>query len=70
MSSGMVSYKTDANKSEKRVYKTVMRPAMLNQFELVALKKRQEAEVEVAELRMLKFALGMNRLGRIRNEYT
>lgn len=41
------SYQTDASKSEKKVYKMVIRPAMLYQFELAALKKRQEAEVEV-----------------------
>ena len=33
------------------VYKTVARPAMLYGLETVALGKRQEAELELAELR-------------------
>ncbi|KAK3568428.1 hypothetical protein QTP86_006930 [Hemibagrus guttatus] len=39
------------------------------QAETVSLKKRQESELEVAELRMLRFSLGVTRLDRIRNEY-
>ncbi|MCJ8728839.1 hypothetical protein PDJAM_G00009160 [Pangasius djambal] len=35
----------------------------------VALRKRQESELEVAELKMLRFSLGVTRLDRIRNEY-
>ena len=31
--------------------------------------KRQEAELEVAELKMLRFSLGVTRMDRIRNEY-
>jgi hypothetical protein len=36
---------------------------------LRALTKKQEAELEVAELKMLRFALGVMRMDRIRNEY-
>ncbi|MCJ8744040.1 hypothetical protein PDJAM_G00101730 [Pangasius djambal] len=52
-----------------KVYKTVVRAAMLYGLETVALRKRQEAELEVAELKMLRFSLGVTRLDRIRNEY-
>ena len=52
-----------------KVYKTVVRPAMLSGLEAVALTKRQEAELEVAELKMLRFSLGVTRMDRIRNEY-
>ncbi|MCJ8729767.1 hypothetical protein PDJAM_G00110730 [Pangasius djambal] len=39
------------------------------QAETVSLRKRQESELEVAELKMLRLALGVTRLDRIRNEY-
>ncbi|KAK3521102.1 hypothetical protein QTP86_001894 [Hemibagrus guttatus] len=39
------------------------------QAETVSLRKRQESELEVAELKMLRFSLGVTTLDRIRNEY-
>ncbi|KAK3531491.1 hypothetical protein QTP70_023282, partial [Hemibagrus guttatus] len=36
-----------------KVYRTVVRPAMLYGLETVSLRKRQESELEVAELKML-----------------
>ena len=38
-------------------------------LETVALTKRQESEMEVAELKMLRFALGVTRMDKITNEY-
>ncbi|KAK3536646.1 hypothetical protein QTP86_015449 [Hemibagrus guttatus] len=52
-----------------KVYRTVVRPAMLYGLETVSLRKRQESELEVAELKMLRFSLEVTRLDRIRNEY-
>ncbi|KAK3514013.1 hypothetical protein QTP70_001283 [Hemibagrus guttatus] len=52
-----------------KVYRTVVRPAMLYGLETVSLRKRQESELEVAELKMLRFSLGVTRLDSIRNEY-
>ncbi|KAK3544420.1 hypothetical protein QTP86_011158 [Hemibagrus guttatus] len=52
-----------------KVYRTVVRPAMLYGLETVSLRKRQESELEVAELKMLRFSLGVTRLDRVRNEY-
>ncbi|KAK3524746.1 hypothetical protein QTP86_002194 [Hemibagrus guttatus] len=52
-----------------KVYRTVVRPAMLYDLETVSLRKRQESELEVAELKMLRFSLGVTRLDRIRNKY-
>ncbi|KAK3568487.1 hypothetical protein QTP86_008540 [Hemibagrus guttatus] len=52
-----------------KVYRTVVRPAMMYGLETVSLRKRQESELEVAELKMLRFSLGVTRLDRIRNEY-
>ena len=47
-----------------KVYKVAVRPAMLYGLEKVALTKRQEAE-----LKMLRFSLGVTRMDNIRNEY-
>ncbi|KAK3536363.1 hypothetical protein QTP86_007712 [Hemibagrus guttatus] len=52
-----------------KVYRTVVRAAMLYGLETVSLRKRQESELEVAELKMMRFSLGVTRLDRIRNEY-
>ena len=52
-----------------KVYNVAMTPAMLYGLLTVALKKRQEAEMEVAELKMLRFSLGVTRMDKIRNEY-
>ena len=40
-----------------KVYTVAVRPAMSYGLETVALMKRQEAEMEVAELKMLRFSL-------------
>ncbi|KAK3521254.1 hypothetical protein QTP70_001548 [Hemibagrus guttatus] len=58
-----------ADDTTGKVYNTVVRPAMLYGLETVSLRKRQESELEVAELKMLRFSLGVTRLDRIRNEY-
>ena len=54
---------------KEKVYRTVVRPAKLYGLETVALKKRQEAELEVAELKMLRFSLGVTRMDRIKHEF-
>ena len=38
-------------------------------LETVVLRKRQEAELAVAQVKMLRFSLGVTRLDQIRNEY-
>ncbi|KAF7686886.1 hypothetical protein HF521_015279, partial [Silurus meridionalis] len=50
-----------------KVYRTVVRPVMLYVLETVALSKRQEVELEVAELKLLRFLLGVVRMDRIKN---
>ena len=52
-----------------KVYSRVVRPAMLYGLETVALTSRQVAELEVAELKMLRFSLGVTRMDKIKNEY-
>ena len=51
-----------------KVYKTMGRPAMLYDLETVALRTTQEAELEVTEVKMFRFSLGLTRMDRIRNE--
>ncbi|MCJ8736038.1 hypothetical protein PDJAM_G00254200 [Pangasius djambal] len=67
--SGVLCDRKISARIKGKVYKTVVRPAMLYGLETVSLKKRQESELEVAELKMLRFSLGVTRLDRIRNEY-
>ncbi|KAK3569315.1 hypothetical protein QTP86_026834 [Hemibagrus guttatus] len=67
--SGVVCDRKISARIKGKVYRTVVRPAMLYGLETVSLRKRQESELEVAELKMLRFSLGVTRLDRIRNEY-
>ncbi|MCJ8734931.1 hypothetical protein PDJAM_G00241020 [Pangasius djambal] len=67
--SGVLCDRKISARIKGKVYKTVVRPAMLHGLETVSLRKRQESELEGAELKMLRFSLGVTRLDRIRNEY-
>ena len=51
------------------MYKSVVRPAMLYGMETVAVTDRQMRKMEVAELKMVRWALGVTRNDKIRNEY-
>ena len=50
-----------------KVYKTVVRPAMMYAAETWAVKKAQEKKLDVAEMRMLRWMSGVTKLDRIRN---
>ena len=52
-----------------KVYNSVVRPAMVYGLETVAVTKKQVEEMEVAEMKMLRFAMGVTRKDNIRNEY-
>ena len=52
-----------------KVYSSVMRPAMVYGLETVAVTKKQVEEMEVAEMKMLRFAMGVTRKDKIRNEH-
>ncbi|KAK3526418.1 hypothetical protein QTP70_025449 [Hemibagrus guttatus] len=62
--SGVLCDRKISARIKGQVYRTVVRPAMLYGLETVSLRTRQEAE-----LKMLRFSLGVTRLDRIRNEY-
>ena len=66
--SGVICDRRVPARVKGKVYKVAVRPAMLYGLETVALTKRQEAEMEVAELKMLRFSLGVTRMDNIRNE--
>ena len=52
-----------------KMYKNVVRPAMLYGMEAVAVTERQMEKMEVAELKKVKCALGVTRKDKIKNEY-
>ena len=57
------------SKSKRKVYSSVVRPAMMYGLETVAVTKKQVEEIEVAKIKMLRFAIGVTRKDKIRNEY-
>ena len=56
-------------KVKGKVYSSVVRPAMVYGLETVAVTKKQVEEMEVAEMKMLRFAIEVMRKDKIRNEY-
>ena len=67
--SGVICDRRVPARVKGKVCKVALRQAMLYGLETVALTKRQEAEMEVAELKVLRFSLGVTRINKIRNEY-
>ena len=67
--SGVICDKRVPANMKGKMYKTAVRPAMLYGLETVGLTRRQEDELEVAELKMLRSSLGVTRLDKIRNEH-
>ena len=54
--------------SQGKIYKTVVRPAMMYSADTWAVNKAQEKKLDVAEMRMLRWMSGDTKLDRIRNE--
>ena len=52
-----------------KVYSSVVRPAMVYGLETVAVTKKQVKEMEVAEVKMLRFGMGVMIKDKIRNEH-
>ena len=67
--SGMLCDKRMPVKLKGKVYRTVVRPAMLYGAETWATTKRQESRIEVNEMRMLRWMCGVTRKDKIRNEH-
>ena len=67
--SGVLCDRKLSAKVKGKIYKSVVRPAMLYGMETVAVTERQMGKMEIAELKMVKWALGVTRKDKIRNEY-
>ena len=52
-----------------KVYSSMVRSAMVYGLETVAVTKKQVEEMEVAEIKMLRFAMGVTRKDKIRSEH-
>ena len=60
---------TSPAKVKGKVYSSVVRPAMVYGLETVAVTKKQVEKMEVAVIKVLRFAMGVTRKDKIRNEY-
>ena len=56
-------------KVKGKVYSSVVRPATVYGLETLAVTKKQVEEMEVAEMKILRIAMGVTRKDKIRNEY-
>ena len=52
-----------------KVYSSVVKPAVVYGLETVAVTKKQVEELEIAEMKILRFAMGVKRKDKIRNEH-
>ena len=67
--SGVICDKRLPARVKGKVYSSVVRPAMVYGLETVAVTKKQVEEMEVADMNMLRFAMGVTRKDMIRNEH-
>ena len=67
--SGIICGRRLPAKVKGKVYSSVVRPAMVYELETVAVTKKRVEEVEAAEMKMLRFAMGVTRNDKIRNDY-
>ena len=67
--SGVLCDRKLSAKVKGKMYKSVVRPTMLYGMEMVAVTERHVGKMEVAELKMVRWALGVTRKDKIRNEY-
>ena len=67
--SGVICDRRLPARVKRKVYSSVVRPTMVYGLETVAVTKKQVEEMEVAEMKMLRFAVGVTRKNKIINEY-
>ena len=67
--SGVLCDRKSSARVKSKMYRSVVRPAMLYGMETVAMTERQVGKMEVVELKMVRWALGVTRKDKIRNEY-
>ena len=67
--SGVLCDKKLSAKIKGKMYKSVVRTTILYGMETVTVTERQMGKMEVAELKMVRWAVGVTRKDKIRNEY-
>ena len=67
--SGVICNKRLPTRVKGKVYSTAVRPTMMYRLETVAVTKKQVEEMEVAEMKMLRFAMRVRRKDKIINKY-
>ena len=67
--SGVICDRRLRARVKENVYSSMVRPAMVYGLKTVEVTKKQVEEMEVAEIKMLRFAMGVTRKGKIRNEH-
>ena len=67
--SGLICDRSLPARVKGKVYCAVVRPTMVYGLETVAVTKKQAEEMEVEEMKVFRFAMGVTRKNKIRNEY-
>ena len=67
--SRVICYRRLPARVKGKVYSSVVRPTMVYGLETMAVTKKPVKEMEVAEMKMLRFAMGVTRKDKIKNEY-
>ena len=67
--SGVLCDRKLSAKVKSKMYKSVVKPTMLYRMETVTVTERQMGKMKVSELKMERWALGVTRKNKIRNEY-
>ena len=67
--SGVICNRRLPARVKGKVYSSVVRPAVMYGLEMVAVTKKQVEEMKVTERKMLKFAMGVTRKDKIRDEH-
>ena len=66
--SGVICDKRLPARVKGKVYSSVVGPAMVHGLETVAVTKKQVEKMEVADMKMLRFAMEVTRKDKIRND--
>ena len=67
--SGVICDRRLPSRVKEKVYSSVVRSTMVYGLETLAVTKKQVEEMDVAEMKMLRFAMGVTRKYKIRNNY-
>ena len=67
--SGVICDRSLPARVKGKVHNSVVIPAVVYGLETVVVTKKQVEKVEVAEMKTLRFAMGVTRKGKVRNEY-